>query len=66
MGANDRLARFDHAGASFALEFICYQQKEEAALEQVDAEEEGHEAEVGIVFENVVDCLGSGNGVRCR
>ena len=60
---NDRLASFDDAGTGLALQFVCDEQKQETALQQVNAEEERHEAEVGIVLQDIVDGLGGRDSV---
>lgn len=74
MRADDRLAGFDDVGVGFALQFVGYEEQEEASLEQVDAEELGeqlalhvaneggtyewHEGEIRVELKDLVECFG--------
>ena len=66
MRTNNRLASFHNAGTGFALQLVCDEQEQETALQQVDAEEERHEAEVGIVLQDIVDGFSSRDCMRGR
>ena len=61
---NDRLASFDDSRAGFVLEFIGNEEQQETALQQVDPEEERHEAEVGIILQDVINGQGGRYSVR--
>lgn len=63
VGAHDGLAGFHDARARFHLQLVGDQQQQEAALQQVHAEEERHELEPRVVLEDVVDRLGGRHGV---
>lgn len=53
MCADNRLARAHYTRACFALQFVRRQQQQKTALQEVDPEEERHEAEIRVVFQNV-------------
>lgn len=63
MRTDDGLAGLDDTGGGFELKLVGDEKEEEGALEEVDAEEEGHELEAGVELENVADGLSSGHGV---
>ena len=63
VSTNNRLACLDNAGAGLALQLVCDEQKQETTLQQIDAEEKRHEAEVGVILQNVVDSFGGRDGV---
>jgi hypothetical protein len=67
MCSDDCLAGLDNLGRGLKLQLIRNEKQEERALEEVDAEEEGHELQTRVVFENAVDGFGGADGVvGCR
>lgn len=69
-GNNTRFMRLDnvftrayHVRIRLPRQLLRRQQKQETALQQADTEEPRHETQIRIVFKDVGDCFGGGDGV---
>lgn len=54
----DCLASFDNIWIRLPLKFIRNEEQEEASLQEVDSEKERHEAQIGVVLEDLVERFG--------
>lgn len=61
--ADHHFARVEDALPRLFLESLHDQQKKKTALEELDAKEIGHEADIGVVAENLVDRVGRIQGM---
>lgn len=63
MRPHNRLTSPHDTRTRLAAQLIRNQQEQETALQEINAKEEGHVAQIRVVVENLVDGLGSGHGV---